>query len=321
MEDYSNITRTTSIINWCVLVMSIFSMTLNGIVFHLVLRKKQWSLDLKLIFMISLIDITTNLFNLFFAIMELNFTYKLYLNYPSYCQLMGFVVITLLISSSSFVIALSFERYLILCHPNKLNEKVVWSIPIIIISLVVIFGVISASTGQYIISSGKTYCMPNFKGSIISIIYYYILAFISIIGLQFLNYFFFNVLLKRNQSLEPMIRNNQRRLRLMKRSQNPNHLELALPEIPISNPEEISRKIAIRAILFLIAYNISFLPNLIALLWDIITQEQRPSSLDNLTAVTLHSIELFNPILVLFLHSKINKDFFSLMSKIKSKLF
>ncbi|KAJ9059115.1 hypothetical protein DSO57_1005914 [Entomophthora muscae] len=89
---------------------------------------------------------------------------------------------------------------------------------------------------------------------------------------------------------------------------------------PGDPPLKQKRMIYFKVGVFIVVYNIAMIPNILVLLLEALTGKLQSPFIESISVVTLFSMTLFNPLILLTLHHETFREFKMLAHQLKSKL-
>ncbi|KAI9294011.1 family A G protein-coupled receptor-like protein [Neoconidiobolus thromboides FSU 785] len=324
---------------WWIVVISVLSIILNTLLAIVIVRKKwSWTIDIKLVFCLSIVDILLSFVILavslgkYFAEIDFNGIPEVY------CQISGVFITMVDNCTLLFLSLLSYERYVLICKSQTNIQKKCYIFISIYLILGSILAIIAASMKTFKPSPSAGYCTLTAPIEPVALPYFIFIFITFNVSLFTITYCYCKIILTSKKQVETMKIDNINETigyysNNMNEEENPfqrkrestintKATELSYksstrminsskePDFKIY-PEKIKKKVFLRGLLFIIIYIFCFIPNLISWWYGVVTSRPWPYVFDVLIICTFHFSQFFNPLLALTLHSTIRAGFLS----------
>lgn len=327
--------NTKVVVGWFAFVISFVSLFLNFPIFFSVFSKNKrpplasittkgnadaWKMDMKLIALISFMDLMLGISICIFQIIRAASDYNVYTSQKIYCQVEGFVSTCLIHTSLYAVSLLSFERYSLIVLKKKWPNYFYWTLLIIVAGITWLLAFISAKNHEFQLMPSGTYCLLHYGNSFGStaITIFTIEGFLSCV---FLTFFYIEIMMCRrsqNKELQKVLNNKNsislnsldslERMENLEKTRNTNRIAKVKSKLRgmFKSPNFTSEdnKVAYRIILIITIYLSCLFPEVIAFLYELITGKPRSIILDSITICAIMFTVVGNAFLVLVLHKQ-----------------
>ncbi|KAI9294977.1 family A G protein-coupled receptor-like protein [Neoconidiobolus thromboides FSU 785] len=318
-DESENLNR---IVNIALAIIVILSLILNSLLIIILLKKRKqtrWNINDKLIILIAIIDISEGVFGTFSCIYHTLYGKLLLFDKPWYCQISGYIMTGLLMTSILLLLLVAVYRFKIITYRKNIFNPMYFYVFLIVTIVVHGFGLYCLFDFNFYPVGSGAYCYPSLKHRVSGKLYYTIIGLFNLIvpilfGAAYLGIFFnfHHFIRKQKRNSLELIQSNSNH------SSDSNTAIKMEAQNSIFSNKNLVNKVSFRAIIYIFIYLPIWIPNLISVGWDLtnLDKNRRTEILVIIPVIGILLTILINPIMVFLVDSKM---FDALLSLLKFK--
>ncbi|KAI9296841.1 family A G protein-coupled receptor-like protein [Neoconidiobolus thromboides FSU 785] len=284
---------------YAVIALSVIGFIMNFLVLFFVFQlKEKKTVDTRLVTSIALVDIIASISTILLDVPLLITNFNLF--YQPWFRVLNGVVLNALHASSLLLIGmLSLERFLLITKSIRLKASTWFSISSTLILILWLLYILAAIFKKIRLMPSGAYCELLMWEDNISMAFYLITSLLLTICGIAMTYFYLKIICySKKISVELNHLTNEINRGIPNIGEGIcNYLNENLNTNPVKKNDKVNR----RCIVFIVIYNICFLPFIVALLYELFNGDPN-LPMDCLNPISFAATSCCNPILTLLLH-------------------